>query len=394
MRSAAGWRLNISSEIREGETFVTLETIVTYTRDAAGRPLRTRRDTGAMTTAESIVCDQLGRPVVQTDLLGRVTTTAYSEDGLTTTVTTPAGATLVTELHADGSIMHEYGTRQREIHHSYDLDGNCLRETVYLADRSTILSQTLTNGFGQIVAQVTPSTSGFIYDRSEYNAEGQIVRTGRDTGSGADAVSMAPTLYEYDAFGNLVKQTLACDDEPSVLNSPVREYAYGVENTEDGVYTVTTQTRYNAEGQPLVSLQKQLVSELSSTLESKSVNIDERGLTSMEWIEYAENSKKIQKNVIPSSSVTAQVVSIDGFVPSQTDYTGIAIMKNRSFTATGMTLTTTDGRGNTTTAQTDIAGRTVRLIDAAGHATTTEYDDASGQPPSLPTPRQHSVLPL
>ena len=255
-----------------------------------------------------------------------------------------------------------------------------------MADRSTILSQTLTNGFGQIVAQVTPSTSSFIYDRSEYNAEGQIVRTGRDTGSGADAVSMAPTLYEYDAFGNLVKQTLACDDEPSVLNSPVREYAYGVENTEDGVYTVTMQTRYNAEGQPLVSLQKQLVSELSSTLESKSVNIDERGLTSMEWIEYAENSKKIQKNVIPSSSVTAQVVSIDGFVPSQTDYTGIAIMKNRSFTATGMTLTTTDGRGNTTTAQTDIAGRTVRLIDAAGHATTTEYDDASGPPPSLPTP--------
>ena len=239
MRSAAGWRLNISSEIREGETFVTLETIVTYTRDAAGRPLRTRRDTGAMTTAESIVCDQLGRPVVQTDLLGRVTTTAYSEDGLTTTVTTP-----------DGSIMHEYGTGQREIHHSYDLDGNCLRETVYLADRSTILSQTLTNGFGQIVAQVTPSTSSFIYDRSEYNAEGQIVRTGRDTGSGADAVSMAPTLYEYDAFGNLVKQTLACDDEPSVLNSPVREYAYGVENTEDGVYTVTMQTRYNAEGHP------------------------------------------------------------------------------------------------------------------------------------------------
>ena len=83
---------------------------------------------------------------------------------------------------------------------------------------------------------MTPSTSGFIYDRSEYNAEGQIVRTGRDTGSGADAVSMAPTLYEYDAFGNLVKQTLACDDEPSVLNSPVQEYAYGVENTEDGVY--------------------------------------------------------------------------------------------------------------------------------------------------------------
>lgn len=81
-----------------------------------------------MTTTESVEYDRLGRIVRQTDVLGRVTATAYSEDGLTETVTTPSGATLVTEYHADGSVLHEYGTGQRERCHVYDIDNNCLRK--------------------------------------------------------------------------------------------------------------------------------------------------------------------------------------------------------------------------------------------------------------------------
>jgi hypothetical protein len=41
--------------------------------------------------------------------------------------------------------------------------------------------------------------------------------------------------------------------------------------------------RYNADGQPLSSVQKQLISQLSPTLESKSVFVSERGLTSTQW---------------------------------------------------------------------------------------------------------------
>ena len=364
----------IRSEISDGDTVITPETITTYTRDAAGRALQTRRDRGAMTTTESVEYDRLGRIVRQTDVLGRVTATAYSENGLTETVTTPAGATLVTERHPDGSVLHEYGTGQRERCHVYDIGDNCLRETVTLAGQTTILSRTLVNGFGQSVVQVTPATAGFLYDRSEYNAQGRLIRTWRDAGTQEGAVAMAPTLYEYDAFGNMTRETLALAEQPAPDNSPIREYAFSVENAEDGVYLVTTQTRYHADGHPLVSVRKQLLSELSGVLETKAVIIDERGLTSAEWTEYAENTKRIQKSVIPSSSVTAQTVAADGLMLSQQNHAGITETAARAYTAAGMTLTRTDGRGNTTTIRTDLAGRAVSVTDAAGNETVTQYD--------------------
>ena len=364
----------IRSEISDGDTVITPETITTYTRDAAGRALQTRRDRGAMTTTESVEYDRLGRIVRQTDVLGRVTATAYSEDGLTETVTTPSGATLVTEYHADGSVLHEYGTGQRERCHVYDIDNNCLRETVTLAGQTIILSRTLVNGFGQSVVQVTPTTAGFLYDRSEYDEQGRLIRSWRDAGAQEGAVAMAPALYEYDAFGNMTRETLALAEQPAPDNSPIREYAFSVENAENGVYMVTEQTRYNAEGQPLVSVRKQLLSELSGVLETKAVIVDERGLTSAEWTEYAGNTKKIQKSVIPSSSVTAQTVTADGFMLSQKDHAGITETAARAYTAAGMTLTRTDGRGNTVTIRTDLAGRAVSVTDAAGNETVTQYD--------------------
>ena len=172
----------------------------------------------------------------------------------------------------------------------------------------------------------------------------------------------------------MTRETLALAEQPAPDNSPIREYAFSVENAEDGVYMVTEQTRYNAEGQPLVSVRKQLLSELSGVLETKAVIVDERGLTSAEWTEYAGNTKKIQKSVIPSSSVTAQTVTADGFMLSQKDHAGITETAARAYTAAGMTPTRTDGRGNTVTIRTDLAGRAVSVTDAAGNETVTQYD--------------------
>ena len=61
------------------------------------------------------------------------------------------------------------------------------------------------------------------------------------------------------------------------------ETTQGAESLADGVYSTTT--RYNAAGQPITTVQKQLISRLSSTLESKSIHISERGLTSTTWSE-------------------------------------------------------------------------------------------------------------
>ncbi|MBE6410069.1 MAG: sugar-binding protein, partial [Akkermansiaceae bacterium] len=295
---------------------------------------------------------------------------------------TPAGATLITIRNRDGSVAHLYGTGQRELFYVYDLNGNNARETVKLADNTTILSQTITTDFGQVVAQAQPNANGgFIYSRSEYNAKGQLTKQYQDTGW--NTAKTAATLYEYDAFGNVVKQTLALSSSPTPLNSPVTEMAYGAEALTDGIYRTVTRTRYNAAGNPLVSVQKSLVSNLSDTLESKKLTIDERNLTSTQWVEYHNGTKRKSYNTLPTSNITAEAVTVDGFTLSQTDNAGVTTTNTRSYTANGMIHSRTDGRGNTTTTVTDTAGRTLTVTDAAGNVTTTAYDSAHDLPATV-----------
>ena len=364
-------------EVYDGETCITPETITEYTRDAAGRVLATTRRIGAMETAEFTEYDALGRVTKHTDVLGRVTTTSYSKDGLTTTVTTPAGATSITTRNMDGSTASVGGTAQRAQVHVYDLNGNSLRTTTKLADGTTI-AQSIVNGFGQTTVQAQASTTGFIYSRSEYNAKGQLVKQYQDTGW--NTAKTAATLYEYDSFGNVTKQVLALSATPSKDNSPVVEMADSVEFSEDGVFSVSTQTRYNADGEPLSTTQKQLISDLSPTLASKSISTDVRGNSSVNWSEYTAPAKVTSFSTIPTSEITAESVAMDGFTLSQKDHAGIINTSTRSYTATGMTMVQVDGRGNVTTVHSDFAGRTISVIDAVNATTTTAYDISHDQP--------------
>ena len=359
------------SAVYDGAVCITPETITEFTRDATGRTLSTTRRVGSMETTESTEFDALGRTIKQTDILGRVTTTAYSADGLTTTTTTPAGATTITTRHTDGSTAAVSGTAQRAMMYVYDLNGSSLRSTTKLADGTTI-AQNIANGFGQTTVQAQASTTGFIYTRAEFNAKGQMVKQYQDTGWNTDKT--AATLYEYDSFGNVSKQTLALTASPTKDNSPVVQMAYSVEEAEDGVYNVTTQTRYNAAGEPLNSTQKQLISQLSATLASKSIRIDEHGHTHTDWAEFTAPAKVTSYSTIPTSELVAESVSVDGFTLSQKDYAGITSTASRSYTATGMRMVHVDGRGNATTTLTDLAGRAVSVTDATGAVTITVYD--------------------
>ncbi len=384
------------SEVYDGDVCVTPETITEYSRDAVGRVLSTTRRIGAMVTTESSEYDALGRVTKQVDVLGRKTTTEYSEDGLTTTVTTPAGATFVTVQNTDGSTARVAGTGQREQVFVYDLSGNSERITTQLSN-GAIISQRITNGFGQMVVDARPNTlNGFIYTRSEFNAKGQVIKNYQDTGWNTEKT--AATLYEFDSFGNQVKQTLALSDTPTKENSPVSEVAYSVESAEDGVYSVTAQTRYNAEGTALNTMQKQLISQFSAIQKSKTISIDVRSNTTVHWDEYTAPAKITSFTTIPTSNITAEVVTVDGLTISQKNHagiiTGLAIQSfttvvedktitsfmYRRYTASGLDVKHRDGRGNVTTTIMDISGRTVSVTDAANATTTTMYDTNHDKP--------------
>ena len=378
------------SEVYDGDISVTPETITEYTRDAVGHVLSTTRRIGAMVTTESTEYDALGRVTKQVDVLGRETTTEYSEDGLTTTVTTPAGVTFVTVQNTDGSTARVAGTGQREQVFVYDLSGNSERMTTKLPD-GAILGQSITNGFGQTVVEARPNTlNGFIYTRSEFNAKGQVVKSCQDTGWNTEKT--AATLFEYDAFGNQVKQTLALNATPTKDNSPVVEIAHSVESADDGIYSVITQTRYNAEGAALNTTQKQLISQLSAILKGKTISIDVRSNTSMRWDEYTAPSKVTSFSSIPTSNIVAEVVTVDGLTISQKNHAGITtglevqsitvevenktitLYMYRRYTGSGLEVKQRDGRGNVTSNCMDIVGRIVSVTDAANATTTTMYD--------------------
>ena len=115
-------------------------------------------------------------------------------------------------------------------------------------------------------------------------------------------------------------------------------------------------------------------------------------MTSTQWTEYSENTKRIQYSAVLTSDITAEAVPVDGFVLSQKDTAGVVSAATRSYTARGMLLSQTDGRGNTTSTITDIAGRALVVSDAAssgqssgeavadGHSTTTVYCDCCDHP--------------
>ena len=363
-------------EVGDGDTVVTPETITTYTRDAAGRVLTLTTDTGPLRTTETTAYDLLGRVTRQTDILGRTTTTSYSEDGLTATQTLPSGATLVTTRYTDGTIAHASGTGQRELDHVYDFAGGGLRHTTRLADKAAILAQEIEDGFGDIITLTAPTTleNTYVYTRSVYNALGQLTR--RTTGS------QAPTLFEYDAMGALTKQTLLLDDAhpEDVTKNRIVTQTRAFEEQGDGIYEVTTTTRTNAAGDPLTSQRKRLVSRLSSSIESKTIAIGERGHASTTWTEYAGAAKRTHKRTIPTSDTTAEELSVDGFVVSQSDHAGVTTTSTRAWTSAGITYTQTDGRGNTVTTLADPAGRTVSETDAAGNATSIAYAAAFDLP--------------
>lgn len=155
----------------------------------------------------------LGQLVRETDVLGRDHTYAYSENGLTKTATTPAGATLVTRRHADGTILEQSGTGQRHLLYQTEcMEEGILHSTLIPQEggEPVLMEQSVTDGWGNVVRLSRASASGgLIHERYSFDTKNRLLRKGTD--------GMAPMLYDYDSFGNVVKETWKLAEEPPRL---------------------------------------------------------------------------------------------------------------------------------------------------------------------------------
>lgn len=357
-------------------TETTPETIVSYTRDAFGRALAVRRDVGPMATSEGREYNLLGQLVRETDVLGRDRTYAYSEDGLTETATTPAGATLVTRRHADGTVLEQSGTGQRHLLYQTECTEEGILHSTLIpqeAGEPVLMEQSVTDGWGNVVRLSRASANGgLIHERYSFDTKNRLLRKGTD--------GMAPMLYDYDSFGNVVKETWKLAEEPAPANSRITEYAYACERREDGIYRVKTVVNYNSYGQPYSKSTARLVSFLSPVVAEKIISSDTRGNEIPEWMEYTAPGKRTIKKQVPDSIVIAEVLVIDGYEVSKKDFANMTTTAARSYTATGKKEILTDTRGNEATIMFDVAGRETGRTDAAGNTVTMAYDPATALP--------------
>ncbi len=363
-------------ESTRAQTPVTPETIIDYVKDASGRVLVETTRIGAMETRRYFSYDLLGRMISSTDELGRSQTTHYAEHGLLVTRTLPTGATLITRYDLDGSIRHESGTGQRECYYDYDITNGRRRQTVYLSNHQTVLSQELRDGFGQVVTLTAPTSldNTYIYTRSEYNALGQLTRTQEG--------NLAATLLEYDLMGNISKRTmlLKSSDPQSVTENRIVNTQTSFILQDGLIYQSLRNTRYNEIGVSLISYRKSLLSQTSTQYEARTIDENEMGLiTVSETLYGASLIQREQCTLLPTSDTPAVVHLTDNYVVSQTDATGVSTTHTRAYRAEGMLITQTDGRGLTTTVHTDVAGRQIEMIDSAGARTLTQYDTHDDQ---------------
>lgn len=265
----------IRSEVIDGATVVTPETITSYTRDALGKITSIRKDVGPMSATQSRAYDLLGRLTRETDILGRETTHAYSEDGLTETMTTPTGATLITQKHPDGTVLRRHGIGQRDVQYTTEAtEEGVVRSTTLpqKAGEALLKEQSVTNGWNQVIRiSQANANGGLIHKRHTFDEKNQLLRQ--------EVEGMAPVLYEYDDFGNLVKTTLKLEEAPTPSNSLITEYAYSREQRADGVYRIIATTNYNSQGDSFAQRTAALLSALSASLAQKSIATDPRATT-------------------------------------------------------------------------------------------------------------------
>ncbi len=110
----------------------------------------------------------------------------------------------------------------------------------------------------------------------------------------------------------------------------------------------------------------------------------------MQWTEYSEHTKRVQYSTVPTSSITAEVVTVDGFALSRKDTAGV-VTTTVYCDCCDQPATITDAQGNTTCYRYDERGRKVAEWGTAVQPVTFVYDDA-GRLVSLTTYRNPDVV--
>ena len=365
--------------------------VTSYAYAAAGRVVSETISGGGLSTTATRTYDLAGRLTASTDHRGLATAYAYlpgvnagpQRRGGTTTVTHPGGFTTITETFCDGQTASTTGDAQ--VSQYYDCGVNADGSQWTLARTgggdSPRWEKRTTDRLGRTTLEEKSGHGGTIAEASFYNAASQLIRTERS--------GRADTLYEYDALGTLFRTGLDLDgDGVLTLASNDRISETGgeyLQDADDDWWRVETHKIYAVAGNAAataVSTGRLRLSGFAAGVVAESGSVDIHGNVTRRTLSLDRAAKTaIASTLHPDSAVAEQETSVNGLVTSARSRSNLTA----AFAYDGLRrrVSVTDPRTGTTTMAYHTAAGKIGLpaseTDAAGNATSYEYDTASGR---------------
>lgn len=347
-----------------------------------GLPLERRATRGQTVSTHHYTYDLAGRIATETDPMGLVTSYAYSEDGLTTTRTTPTGATYITQLHSDGFLALEAGTGQAARYYFYDISGDGIVTTVRLdAPDGPILHRKTINALGQLVSETTADyTKTFSYD-----SRGRLTGT-RLQGLHPGDIPEIETM-EYDPLGQLIRHTTHFDHHPGCSGSPdrVREWKYThtlepspLDHDSQLPFRKKTTREFAATGHAIKSIEKDYLGEhLVPDLLSLGFSTDKYGASTTRYT-LNKDGNTLQITTADSFEGEIKTLTIDGRPILAQSPDGGSIHYAYGHTPQGTCLTQTSPGGLVETTQYDLNSRPISYNRNGILLHTSTYDPGTG----------------
>ncbi len=388
----------LSSVRREGYTSIgTLTT--SYAYNAADQVLaETQTGWNGATLVTSRTFDDAGRPVSVTPPGLGATTYAYDVANRSQTATRPDGSTVTESRYRDGRGKNRTGTGVVPEYFSYGVqsDGRRWSRTDTGLSTSPRWETALVDWAGRTLRKEHPGFTGqpSVIEENTYEATTGRLRKTTRTG-------LAPTRYEYDLLGSVVRTGLDLNDNGLVLasNDRISEKESLIELFSGAYWRKSMERRYGGANDATVTtvsiVRNRLTGFVSNRL-AESQTTDVNGNVTVETIDLDRNSRTSVKTTSRTGISGANVeITENGFPVRSRDFDGL--WTSVGYDSLHRPSATTDSRGNVSTTayipgtslkawikdatnQTvasfgyDSSGRVIWQADALGHLTRTAYN--------------------